>query len=510
MRLDKTTNVKRGIRYGLIYKLVTLILPFFVQTIMIRKLGIEYAGIKGVFTSILTVLNLAELGIGSAIVYNMYKPIAENDFSGICALLNAYRSIYRVIGIIILCFGLLITPFLELLIHDEYPQDINLQVVFLLYLANTVVSYFLYAYKVSLLSAYQRNDIISIIGTAVQAALYIAQIIILIVAKNFYLYLGIAIVFTLINNLVTSVCVDKMFPEIKCNGNIDKMQIENLKKNVAGVLVYRICGTTRNTFDSIFISVFLNLTQAAIYSNYLYIMTAINSIMGIVNSSLLSGVGNSIALDSKEHNFNQMIKLNTAYLCVSGWVAVCMLCLYQPFMKLWVGEEFLYPSYVVFLFPLYFYMQKLGDIRSVYSDAAGLFWQNRIRNILESLSNIILNYLFVKLWGVFGVLLATVITIFVFGFFSSAVVVFKHYFEKGFWKYIGNCMFFLVVTIIVGILSFTLCNIWGGVVDNIILTLVLRGAICITIVPFVYYLFVSWRTDFKESLHMIKKSIRNR
>ena len=509
MRLEKRKNVRRGIGYGLINKMATMILPFFVQSIMIRSLGVEYAGIKGVFTSILSVLSLTELGVGSAIVFNMYKPIAEDDIKKIGALLKLYKSLYRIIGIIILCLGILITPFLGFFIRDSYPSEINLQVVFLLYLINSVVSYWLYAYKNSLLSAYQRTDVISIIGTIVQTLLYVIQIIVLVVTKNFYLYLCVAIVFTIINNLVISICADRMFPEIKCEGSIDDELKKSIKKNAGGVLIAKICGTTRNTFDSIFVSMFLGLTQAAIYSNYFYVLTALNAVMGIVYSSLIAGIGNSIALESKEHNYKQMITLNTANLCVSGWMSVCMLCLYQPFMKIWVKEKLLFPSYIMFLFPIYFFMLKMGDIRSVYSDAAGLFWQNKVRCIVEAIANVVLNYLFVKLFGVFGILLATIITIFVFGFFSSAVVIFKYYFEKGFWGYIYNCMYYLFVTFFVGTISYIICSGISAFKDRPIIELCLRSGICVTFVPIVFLLLVFWRDDFKSIILIIRKHHRN-
>lgn len=220
MKLDKGKNTKRGIAYGLMNKLATLTLPFLVQTILIKTLGVEYVGVKGLFSSILSVLSLTELGVGSAIVYSMYKPIAEDDTQTIGALLNLYRRLYRVIGLIVLLLGLIIMPFLDLLIDEKAPNSINLQAIFFLYLFNTVISYWMYAYKSSLLNAYQRIDVISIIGTITQTLTYFFQIVFLLVSKNFYVFLIITIFFTVVNNLITSKCVDRMYPEIKCEGEI--------------------------------------------------------------------------------------------------------------------------------------------------------------------------------------------------------------------------------------------------------------------------------------------------
>ena len=497
MKVDKVKNTKRGIVYGLVNKMVTLILPFFVQTIMIKTLGVEYAGIKGVFTSILSVLSLTELGIGSAIVYNMYKPIAEDDIETIGVLLQLYKKLYRIIGFAVLALGLLITPFLSCFIKDGYPESIDLRDIFILYLGNTVISYWMYAYKAALLNAYQRVDIISNIGTITQALMSCFQILFLIVTRNFYVFLWISIAFTIVNNIITSVCVDKMYPEIRCEGRITKTLKKSIKKNVAGLVISKVCGTTRNTFDSIFMSMFLGLTQAAIYSNYFYILSALNGFTNIILSSLLAGIGNSVVIETKNYNYRKMMILNTAYMTISGWMAICMLCLYQPFMELWVGRELLFPGYVMVLFPLYFYMGKLGDIRGVYADAAGLFWENRYRTLLEALANLILNYLFVKKWGAFGIMLATIITLFFIGFLGSTIVIFKHYFKVGMKKYLMNQISYLFATCIAGIITYFICS-WMEM-DSIIGTLILRIVICLTIAPFLLYMLVGWRKDFKES-----------
>ncbi|MBQ6464050.1 MAG: polysaccharide biosynthesis C-terminal domain-containing protein [Pseudobutyrivibrio sp.] len=505
MKLDKTVNTKRGILYGFINRIVTIIMPFISQTILIRTLGAEFVGVKGLFTSILMVLSLTELGIGSAIVYNMYKPIAEDDTKTIDALLNLYRSLYRKIGIIIFVLGIIMTPFLNRMIRGEFPAQINLQVVFWLYLINTVLSYWLFAYKSSILTAYQRIDVINIISSAIQVMTNVFQILVLLLSKNFYLYQCVAIIFTIVNNLIVSVCVSCMYPEIECKGKISNELSHNIKQNIGGLVIAKVCATTRNTFDNIFISMFLGLTQAAMYTNYIYIFTSLNAFMGIISSSILAGVGNSIALETKENNYRQMLILNTAYLCISGWVAICMLCLYQPFMECWVGKDLLFNTETMLLFPIYFFILKMGDIRCVYSDAAGLFWQNRVRNIFEAISNIVLNYVLVIKYGVFGVLLATIITVFIFGFLTSAIVIFKYYYTTGFWKYIENCIFYLTMTIIMGVISMFICNNMLSV--SPIFNLITRAIYCVTLMPLLYLGLIFWRKDFKDSFQFMKSHI---
>lgn len=501
MRLDKGKNTKRGIVYGVLNKFVTLLLPFLIQTIMIKTLGVGYAGVKGLYSSILSVLSLTELGIGSAIVYSMYKPIAEDDIETIGALLNLYKRLYKLVGVAVLVIGLGVTPFLKHLIKGEYPEDINLYVVFLLYLANTVISYWMYAYKSSLLSAYQRTDVISNAGTVTHALMCLTQIIILLVTKNFYLYFGISIVFTILNNLIISSCVDRMYPEIKCRGKVSEEMMKGIKTNLVGLVIDKVCGATRNTFDNIFMTMFLGLTLATIYSNYLFVLAALNGFTSIILTSLLAGIGNSIALESKENNFKQMMTLNTIYLLIGGWMTTCMLCLYQPFMTIWMGNELQFPDYIMILFPIYFYIQKMGDIRSVYSDAAGLFWENRWRTLIEAVANIVLNYVFVVKWGAFGIVLATILTMFFISFIGSTIVIFKHYFVKGMKEFLLSHGVYAVATLITAAATFNVCGLIH--IESPWITCFVRGAVCCTMAPLLLVILVCWRKDFKMSVKWV-------
>ena len=161
LKSDRIKNTRRNAIWGIVNKFITILLPFITRTVLIYVLGVEYVGINGLFSSILQVLSLAELGFSSAIVYSMYKPLAENDNDVVCALLQFYKKIYRCIGSIVLIIGVALIPFLKYLISGSCPSDVNIYVVYIIYLLNTSCSYFLFAYKKSLLSAVQRQDIIS-------------------------------------------------------------------------------------------------------------------------------------------------------------------------------------------------------------------------------------------------------------------------------------------------------------------------------------------------------------
>ncbi|WP_050482989.1 lipopolysaccharide biosynthesis protein [Streptococcus equinus] len=493
MKLDRINNTFRNITSGLVNKVVTLLLPFLIRTVLIKTVGMEYAGLNSLFSSILQVLNLTELGFSSAVVYSMYKPIARNDTKQINALLAFYRKIYRIIGFVVLIIGLLLLPLLPQMVNGGYPNGINIYVLYIIYLFNTVVSYFLFAYKSAILNAHQRVDVASNILTVTQGLMNIVQILVLLAFKNYYCYIIWMPVFTIVNNLLTAHFTNKMFPQYHCEGKIDSEQLLDMKYKVGGLMVNKICLTTRNTFDSIFISAFLGLTVSAIYGNYYYIMTAVIGIISVISSSMLAGIGNSIQTDSVEKNYNDLKKFNFLYMWLSGWCAICMLCLTQPFMIIWMGEENLFPFGVVILLCLYFYTLKMGDMRSLYSEAAGLWWQNRYRAIFESVANLILNFVMVKIWGIYGIISATLITLFLINFVGGSGIVFKYYFKnKKLIEFLNTHLFYFVITVGNAILTFYVTD---KVEISGIVGLLIKGVVCIIVPNIIYSIFYLRRKE---------------
>lgn len=505
MQLERSKNAKRNIFFGFFNKMVMLMFPFIIQSVVIQVLGVGYLGIKGLFTSILQVMNLAELGFGTAMVYAMYKPIAQDDRENVCALLNYYKTIYRWIGGVVLVVGMAIMPFLSHFIKDECPADINLYLVYFMYLINTVLSYWLYAYKSALLNAFQRVDVLSIISTITQTAMYIAQIVLLIFLKNYYVYLGVAILATIANNFLTSWNVDRLYPQYKCVGNISLQQKRDIKKKVSGLMLYKLCSTTRNAFDSIFLSMFLGLTLTAMYNNYFMILTGLITLMSIVTSAIVAGVGNSIELDSVEKNYKDMEKVNFLYMLLSGWCTICLVCLYQPFMEIWMGKEMVFSFPVAILFSVYFYILKMGDIRGVYADAAGLWWENRYRTLAEAIVNIILNYILVKLMGVYGIIIATIFSLFFLGFIGSTLVLFKNYFKFGIKRFLGMHLVYFGVTVGNCLITYLLGSKITGENWKV---LFVRAFFCITVSTVIYFLIYRRTRIYKESIEWLKEKVK--
>jgi len=318
IKLSRTKNAVRNIYSGLFNKVFTILFPFLIRTILIKKIGIEYAGLNSLFSSILQVLNLTELGFASAVVYSMYKPIAENDKETICALLNFYKRVYFIIGLVILAIGIMLMPFLPHLIKGNVPQDINIYLLYSIYLLNTSLSYLLFGYKNSLLNAHQRRDVISNILTITQGLMNICQIVILLTIKSYYLYVIMMPIFTILNNVLIGIITKRMFPEYSCRGKLDISIQKDIRKKVAGLMISKLAQTSRNSFDSIFISSFIGLSMTAVYSNYMLVFTSLTGIVNIITNSMQAGIGNFIQTESKENNYELLKKLALLYALMIG------------------------------------------------------------------------------------------------------------------------------------------------------------------------------------------------
>lgn len=504
--MNRVKNTTRNIKSGLVNKIVVLFLPFLTRTIMIHILSTEYVGLNSLFTSLLQVLNVAELGFSTAITFSLYKPVAEKDTTTIRAIMALYKKVYRIIGAIILTIGLAIIPFIHLFINGEIPSDINIYTLYLLYLANTVLTYFLFAYRSVLLEVHQRNDIISKVNTALYIIQFFLQAGALIIFRNYYLYVIIMPIITVLNNIICALFSKKMYPDYYCEGVLPKEDQKGIKKRVYGLMIQRICHTTRNSLDNIFISSFLGLNMVALYNNYYLIFSAIIGLLSVITNSMNASAGNSIAVETQEKNYSDMRKTNFIYMWISGFCAISMLCLYQPFMKAWLGESFLLPISAVILLVMYFYMLKVGDIITVYNQGAGLWWEGKYRAFAESLLNIILNAFLGSIWGINGIILATFLSLFIVNFFYGSAIVFKNYFTKyKVTSYYKMHTLYAIVTIAIGSVTYlatALINV------NKYVDLIIIGFICLLLPNLLYYLIYRNYHMFKESKGMVRKIIK--
>lgn len=447
---------------GVINRIITLGLPFIIRTIVIRTLGAEYLGLSSLFSSILQVLNMAELGFSSAVVFSLYKPIAEQDTNSICALMGYYRTVYKIIGGVILVGGSFLFPVLPKLIKGSYPSDINIYLLYAIYLVNTSISYLLFAYKNVLFSASQRQDILNNVNSVVSISKFVIQIIILLAFKNYYLYIIWNLVFTGIENILVAILAKRKYPEYICRGKIKKEKRNEISKQIKGLAIGQFTKVSRNSFDSIVLSMYCGLIDVAIYSNYYYIFNAVMGILSIIIQSVNAGIGNSIVSESTEKNYKDFKKFYFYFSCIGSACTICFVCLYQDFMAIWVGENYKASIFTMSLFCIYFYVVQMGLIRSAYANASGIWWECRWVQIAEMLCNLILNFALGYKWGMNGILLATIITVFIFSIIGLTKKLYDLYFKRKFSEYLMESLVYFAGTALVLAGTYTVTTFVDG------------------------------------------------
>ena len=509
---SRTKNARRNIYASLFNKLITMVLPFWTRSAIIYFVGVLYLGLNGLFTSILLVLSLAELGVGSAMVFSMYKPVAEGDDETVCALLNLYRKLYRLIGTAILVLGLLFTPFIKLVIHGDIPTDTNIYILYLIALFNTVVSYFLFAYKTSVLAATQRMDITTNTTTALTVLSGLLQILLLFLFKNYYYYCIVTPVATVAGNLIRSRIVDKMYPQYTCHGEVSKELKAEIKKRVLGLCIYRISAAMRYSLDSLVLSAFLGLTVLAKYNNYFVIMNAIVGVMEMLTSNTTSSIGNSIVLESQEKNYKDFRRIQLAFMWLSGICTVCMFCIYQPFMEMWVGKDLMFNDTVMTVFCAYFFCNRWGDICYTYRQGAGLWWEDRYRPMVEAVVNLTFNIILVQVIGVVGVMLSTIIGLLFINSIWGSRVLFKHYFtDYKQSKYLLELLIFTLATAAACAVCGGLCSLLPAVPGRSVLGvlfLLVRGGICVTVGNLILWLSYRKLPQYPDAMQLVKAVIK--
>lgn len=505
MKLDVINNAKKGITAGLIYKIITAALPFYIRTILLKFVGIEFLGIRGLFASILQVLNLAELGFCEAIVFNMYSPIAKNDGEKIKSLLSLYRFVYFIIGCFIFIAGLILIPFLPNLIKGDYPSDINIYLVYIIILLNTSLSYLVGAYRKSLFLAHQRTDITFNVSSIIAILTGTAEILVIYLTRNIYLYLSVSVIFTIINNITWVVVSNKIYPNYKqLSKKVPFFLLKDIKKNIVGILSIKAAAVVRTSASSIFISMFLGVSMLAIYNNYFLIVSTLELFFSVIHTSLLAGLGNKIINNTVEENYKEFTNINFLYMMLTSVCTVCLFCLYQPFMMIWTGEKYLLSIISVALLSLMFYIKKIGGIESLYSEANGFYWENKERALIETLLYILLGYLFTRFFGLNGAICSVIITLFFGLVLPETKILYKRYFKTSTKSFFASQLAYFLTTILMTSVCYYIC---GLVPLKGIIGFVIDGILCVVVCLLIITLFFHKTEKYSYSLLIIKKII---
>lgn len=500
MRFERTVNSIRYMVTGAVNRIVSLFLPFILRTLFIKYLGEEYLGINSLFSSILNVLNLAELGFGSAVAVSMYKPIAQDDKATICALMSLYKKVYRIIGSIVIVAGLAVIPFLEYFISGECPAELNLYILYLLYLISTASGYFLFAYKQVLLSAHQRSDVIETVGMLVKLLTCFLQGLAIVLWKNIYLYVILNMVNGIASNLICAWISHRYYPEYNCAGKVKKSLLHSIYKKVGGLLIQKFGQMLTGQLDTIVISSFLGLVLVARYTNYSYVANSVGSFVQLFFGSMTAGLGNCMITNSVSWNYKNLKKIQFIGAWIVGWCSICLFCLYQPFMVLWVGKDKTLPFSTVIYMTAYFYIFYNKRLIVTFKDAAGMWWEDKWKPLVAGLFNLLVNIILVQYIGVNGVIISTILSYMLVEIPWETKVLFRNYFKMSTFDYYRTHLKFLFVSLISGTATFGCCwviqmeGIWGWLI---------KAGVCAVIPNCIYFIVYRKQEEFHEIINML-------
>lgn len=473
---------------GFLYQALTFVLSFVSRTVFIYSLGTEYLGLNGLFSDVLTLLSMADLGFGSAMAYTFYKPLSEHDEGKIASLIAFYKKVYNIIAVVVTVAGIACIPFLDKIVNTE--KDIpNLEIYYLLSLAGVVISY-LFVYKTTLMTADQKDYKIVKIRMWTTTLKTVLQIVVLLVSANYIAYLVIGVLTQLLNNLVASKKTEKEYPYIR-KGNaakrIDKEVQGEIIGNMKSVFIYKISGTLFNATDNLIISMVVGTAMVGIYSNYLMISNKLLLIEQIVFSSLVASIGNVIAKENAEKRLQIFQAMQSASFIFCGIISTFFCIMANDIICVWLGREYTLSVITVLAITVNTYFSCVLQPLWIYRDATGLYMKTKYIMLIGAILNIVLSFVLGRIMGISGIIFASAIARISTYFWYEPKLLFKEYFNsKAYGYYISLGKHILLMIMVNSILykvgSYIPINNWGA----LIVKAAIIGSLSLLIFMFVY------------------------
>lgn len=470
------------------------VLGFVCRMVFVRCLSADYLGVNGLFTNILTMLSLAELGVGSAIVYALYKPLAENDEEKIASLMRLYSKAYRVIGTLIAVVGLALMPFIKLIIQEQPNISESIYLLYGINLFNTASSYF-FSYRSSLLIAAQRNYIVSGINYAITILQSVLQMVFLLKFRNYLGYLLIQTAGTFVFYILVSYVATKQFPFIRKKDvkPLPKNEQKMLFSNIRDLMIYKVSSLLVNSTDNILITFFNGLATTGIASNYTLLVNTLNSLLSQVFNGLTASIGNHNASESGEKRYQLFSFLNMMNFWIFGWAALGIFFCSSDLVQLCFGEEYVLSAEIPFVMALNFFTVGMMNAVWTYKHTLGLFHHGRFIQFFTGILNIAFSALLGTYWGLFGILFATFIARLFTSLWYDPYAVFKYGFHMPLCVYVRKLIYYMVVMTISAVLCQASFLLVGG--DLVVRTL-LKMLLCSIIANLTFWIFFRKTSEF--------------
>lgn len=458
---SRTSNAIKNSGASLLNKVIQILFQFVMRTVFIHILGIGYTGVSGLFTDILHVLSLMEMGLDSSMVFALYKPLSERDEYKISALLKFYRRAFNLIGLLVLVAGAACVPLLKYIIKDAPNISESISGIFLMYVATSAFSYFL-IYKTVLLRADQQSRIISIWTSIFTISESLLEIVLLAVLRKFYAYLIVRLAATVLKNLVLSYVTTKRYPGFfKRNNNaqLSKQEKRILYRDLACLTVYNLSGVVINSTDSIFISAFVGTAQVAIIGNFTLIINGVRLCVNQVVDAVKPSIGNLAATSSTDKQKDIFNKLNFVCFWISCFCCVALYSLMNPFVgTIWFNASYMTTKPIVAVMVANFFIAVMVFPVESFRNANGLFVQGWLRPAIMAVMNIVLDFVMGKRWGIIGIFYATTISRLLTQVWYDPYLVYKIVFNKKVFTYIKEYIIYAFITAACCVITGACCN----------------------------------------------------
>lgn len=453
--MSRTGNSLRNILSGVGNQCATMGIQFISKTIFIYTLGAEYLGVQSLFTNFVSLLNISELGIGTAIVFSLYRVLADHDEAKIAATMRLMKRAYAGIGAFIFFLSLVCYPFLPYILNGvDHVEHISL--IYVLYVADTLLTYWFYSYKTAILQADQKQYVLNLVNLFVTFLRSLAQILVLFFTSSFLGFLALGIVSKILMNLYLSHRVDQIYPFLRTAEKLylSKDELHSLFVNVRAIAIYNGGYQLNRVLDTFLISIYIDTVTVGIYGNYLLLINACNSLLNIVFSSFSASLGNLVLQESRSHSYFIFRCLNQMNFWMGGVVALCIYGSINAFIHFWIGDEYIFDSGVTAMLVLNFYLGTLGNAIMQFRNAYGLFDQGKYRPLASCIVNGVLSILLAPSYGILGILGATIASRYLTFWWFDAWLVYHYGFQQTPWKYYFGYVRELVVFVIIAAFTY--------------------------------------------------------
>ena len=487
----------------MLMSIVTIVVGLMAQRVFINILGTEYLGVNGLFTGIVSMLALVELGIGSAIYYHLYRPIADKDTIKVKSLVDFYKKGYRVIACAVFLLGICIIPFLDRVVGDVTISE-SIRLIYLLFLADIVFSYLL-TYKRAVLYVDQNNHIISYVHLFYLVVLNILQVGALLLTGSFYVYLIIKIVMRIVENIILTIITNKRYPYLKDKAAValDRSIKSDIYKKMRGLSYHKVGQFVVVGTDNIVISVFLGIATVGLYSNYLLVISAISMLMSQAFTAITASVGNLLtrAESSKSHEVYSRLQFGNFWLAC--FATTSLLVIMNNFISIWIGERYLLPIGVLVALSISMYLTLTRSTINSFKEAAGIFHEDRFIPIVESIGNIVFSLTLLHFFGLAGVFLGTAVSTLILHLFSYPKYVYKPLFKLSYGQYFLEYLKYSAAAVFIVSTTFLISRTIPQ--NNNMFTLIINMVLCLVIPNVLLFAIFSRSNEFKYYYRLLTK-----